>query len=204
MNVGTETPYQPYIDDFQLLRFVQKQCLRMVESNTTKVHGVWIGLCLAALHGHPDLELQFRQLWVNNREIPGEQPLPETSDILQSAINRVQESDQMDIELSPLDAQGDLIEDSTITEPSESLAKVGRWFLFYLRQEAKHMLEKIDYECLPMWEHLLRISLSLVCGTREIGATPCLELSPDEKLGVGMDVIRDVLFRREPRQNPWV
>jgi hypothetical protein len=37
----------------------------------------------------------------------------------------------------------------------------------------------------------------------QFGRSSSLDLPPDEKLCVGLDVIRDVLFRRKPEYNPW-
>jgi hypothetical protein len=192
-----------FIDQFELLRFVRKQCMRMLESNTIKGHGVWIGLSLAALQMHPDLELRFRKIWVDGKETLCEESLHETADILDSAIARIEAFNQMDIDMAIMDADEDPTEDLAI--PRESLPKIGRWLLFYLRQEAREMLERDYYECLPIWEHLFLMSLSLILGRGELReGSPCLDLAPDEKLRVGLDVIRDVLFRRKPEYNPWL
>jgi hypothetical protein len=202
MNADTMTSTPSFIDHLELLRFVHKQCLRMIERNCFDGHGVWIGLSLAALQRHPDLELRFRKIWVDNKETLCEQTLHETAEILDSAIARVEASNQMDIDISPMDADEDPTEDLAI--PGESLPKVGRWLLFYLRQEAKQMLETEDYECLPIWEHLFCMSLSLILSKGEVREdSPCLDLAPEEKLRVGLDVIRDLLFRRTPKHNPW-
>ena len=202
MAIVTESNDLFFIDHVELLRFVQKKCLRMLESNTTQGHGVWIGLSLAALQRYPDLELRFQQLWVEEKEVQGEQRVRETSDILKSAIARIETINETDIGMAILDADEDPTEDLAIL--SESVPKMGRWLLFYLRQEAKQMLETEDYECVPMWEHLFRMSLTLVLSKGEFrDGPPCLDLAPEEKLRVGLDVIRDVLFRSAPKHNPW-
>jgi len=160
MTIVTESNGLSFIDQFELLRFVQKQCMQMLESNTTQGHGCWIGLSLAALQRHPDLELRFQKLWVEEKEVQGEQRVLETSDILKSAIAMIEAANETDIDMAVVDANEDATEDSDI--PTESLPKMGRWLLFYLRQEAKQMLEREDYECLAIWEHLFRISLRLI------------------------------------------
>lgn len=196
MTTTTETFEQTYIDEFQLLRFVRKTCLRMLESNATKGHGVWKALCLVVLRAHSDLEARFRQLWLDDMEIPGEQRLRETTGILQSAINRIQASSHMDADVSSADSQEDAEEDTVTSEPPEPLAKVGRRILFYLHRETRNMLETEDYECLAVWEHLLCLGLNLVWGTDEYRETLTRrDLPPDEKLRVGLDAIRDTLLR---------
>jgi hypothetical protein len=205
MTTGTATLDQSYIEDFQLLRFVQKTCLRMLELNATKGHGVWIAFCLVVLRAHSDLETRFRQLWLDEKEIPRPQRLQETSDILQTAVNRVHSSGDIDSEASAVEAQQDPTDDISISEQAESSAKVGRRILFHLRREARDMLETEDYECLEVWEHLLCLGLCLVWETDEFREIcGCSALPPAEKLRVGLDIIRDVIFRRKPKHYPWV
>ena len=62
MNVGRETHDQSYSDGFQLLRFVQKTCLRMIESKSDKVPEVWMALCFATLIAHRDLESSVSEI----------------------------------------------------------------------------------------------------------------------------------------------
>ncbi len=204
MNVGRETLDQSYSARFQLLRFVQKTCLRMIESKSDKVPEEWMALSFAALVPHPDLGLRFRKLFLDDPGIPVEPFLRGTLDILQSAIDRVQAFDQTD-NLSDVCGRDDPAERTKNRGAEDSPAQVGRSLLLYLRQEAKHMLERSDYECLPIWEYLLRIGLSLISGNHEVpDGPPCLDLPPDEIIRVGLDVISDVLFRRKPKlHNPW-
>ena len=191
-------------NDFQLLRFVQKTCTRMVESNPDKIPEVWMALCFATLIAHPDLELRFRKLLLDDPDIPVDQFLCGTLDILQSAIDRIQAFDPTDANRSDVCGRDDPAERTKNRAATDSPAHVGRSLLFYLRQEAEHMLARSDYECLPIWECLLRIGLIFMSRTHEATERPpCLDMAPDERLRVGLDVIRDVLFRRKPKHNPW-
>ncbi len=188
----------------QLLRFVQKTCLRMIESKSDEVPEVWMALCFAALVPHQDLDLRFRKLLLDDPDMPVDQFLRGTLDILQLAIDRLQACDQTELDGSLEAALEGLTKESMIHESRESLTHVGRSLLVYLEQEAGHMLLRSDYECLPMWEDLLWISLTLMSRTHKATETlPCLNMAPDEIIRVGLDVIRDVLYRRKAKHDPW-
>jgi hypothetical protein len=203
MNVGRETLDQSYSARFQLLRFVQKTCTRMVESNPDKIPEAWMALCFATLIAHPDLELRFRKLLLDDPDMPVEPFLRGALDILQLAIDRVQSCDPTDANRSDVCGRDDLAECAKNRGAEDSPAQVVRSLLLYLRQEAKDMLANSDYEFLPMWEYLLRISLIFMSRTHEATERPrCLDMAPAERLRVGLDVIRDVLFRRKPKHKP--
>ena len=161
MNVGRETLDQSYSARFQLLRFVQKTCTRMVELNPDTIPEAWMALSFAALVPHPDLGLRFRKLFLDDPGIPVDEFLCGTLDILQSAIDRIQSCDPTD-NRSDVCGRDDPAERTKSYAATDSPTHVGRSLLLYLRQEAGHMLERVDYECLPIWEYLLHMSLSLI------------------------------------------